>query len=109
VGWALILARYAFSPFEVFLLFGLTGTAMETHLGLKNPLEFGLWIFVYGLMVFLPAYCVPPERRARPVRWWHYPLAVFVPFLFIPIVPLPLLAGVLFPHHPKIHFPPIGP
>ncbi len=81
---------------------------METNLGLKNPLEFGLWIFVYGLMVFLPAYCVPSERPNRPLRWWHYPLAVFVPFLFIPIVPLPLLAGLLFPHHPKIHFPPIG-
>lgn len=108
VGWAVILSRYAFSPFSVFLLFGLTGTAMETNLGLKNPMEFGLWIFVYGLMVFLPAYCVPSERPNRPLRWWHYPLAVFVPFLFIPIVPLPLLAGLLFPHHPKIHFPPIG-
>jgi hypothetical protein len=108
VGWALILSRYAFTPFCVFLLFGLTGTVMETNFGLKNPLEFGLWIFVYGLMVFLPAYCVPPERKTRPLRWWHYPLAVFVPFLFMPIVPLPLLAGLLFPHHPKIHFPPIG-
>jgi hypothetical protein len=108
VGWALILSRYAFSPFSVFLLFGLTGTAMETNLGLKNPLEFGLWIFVYGLMVVLAAYCVPAEREVRPLRWWHYPLAVFVPFLFIPLVPLPLLAGLLFPHHPKLHFPPIG-
>ncbi len=109
VGWALILSRYAFSPFAVFLLFGLTGAVMETNLGTKNPLEFALWIFVYGLMVFLPAYCVPAERNTRVLRWWHYPLAVFVPFLFIPIVPLPLLAGVLFPHHPKVHFPPIGP
>jgi hypothetical protein len=67
-----------------------------------------LWIFVYGLMVYLPAYCVPPERTTRPLRWWHYPLAVFVPFLFIPVVPLPLLAGLLCPHHPKLHFPPIG-
>ena len=75
VGWALILSRYAFSPFSVFLLFGLTGTVMETNFGLKNPLEFGLWIFVYGLMVFLPAYCVPSERNTRPLRWWHYPLA----------------------------------
>ena len=108
VGWALILSRYAFSPFSVFLLFGLTGTAMETNLGTKNPMEFGLWIFVYGLTVFLPAYCVPSDRQTRPVCWWHYPLAVFVPFLFILVVPLPLLAGLLFPHHPKIHFPPIG-
>ena len=108
VGWAFILSRYAFSPFSVFLLFGLTGMAAETNLGLKNPLEFGLWIFVYGLMVYLPAYCVPPERKLRSLRWWHYPLAVVVPFLFIPLVPLRFLLGLLFPHHPNIHFPPIG-
>ena len=40
---------------------------------------------------------------------WHYPLAVVVPFLFLPLVPLPLLANLLCPHHPKLHFPPIGP
>jgi hypothetical protein len=108
VGWAFILWRYNFNPFAVFLLFGLTGTIMETNFFLRNPLEFGLWIFVYGLMVFLPAYCVPPERPTRPLRWWHYPLAVFVPFLFIPLVPLPLLVGWFFPHHPKFHFPQIG-
>ena len=108
VGWALMLSRYAFTPFSVFLLFGLTGTVMETNLGTKNPLEFELWIFVYGLMVFLPAYCVPAERPTRRLRWWHYPLAVFVPFLFIPLVPLPMLAGLCFPHHPKLHFPPIA-
>lgn len=108
VGWAVILWRYDFSPFAVFLLFGLTGTLAETNFGLRNPLEFGFWIFVYGLMVFLPAYCLPSERKARPPRWWHYPLAIIVPFLFIPLVPLPLLAGLLYPHHPKIHFPAIG-
>lgn len=107
VAWSVILWRYDFSAFEVFLLFGLTGTLAETNFGLKNPLEFGLWIFVYGLMVYLPSYCVPQERGARRPRWWHYPLAVLVPFLFIPLVPLPLLAGLLYPHHPKIHFPPI--
>ena len=109
VGWALILWRYAFSPFAVFLLFGLSGTLMETNFGTRNPLEFGLWIFVYGLMLYLPAYCVPTDRKTHPPHWWHYPLAVVVPFLFIPLVPLPLLAGWLFPHHPKLHFPPITP
>ena len=108
VGWAAILSRYAFSPFEVFLLFGITGTLMETNFGMRNPLEFGLWIFVYGLMVFLPAYCVPSDRATRCLRWWHYPFAVLAPLLFIAIVPLPLAAGLLFPHHPKVHFPPIG-
>lgn len=108
VAWALILTRYNFSPFAVFLLFGLTGTLAEATSGLQHLREFGLWIFVYGLMVYLPACCVPRDRPTHPTRWWHYPLAIFVPFLFIPLIPLPLIAGILYPHHPKIHFPPIG-
>jgi hypothetical protein len=108
VGWAVILWRYAFSPFEVFLLFGLTGTLAEMSFGPQHALEFGMWIFVYGLMVYLPACCVPAERGAKPPRWWHYPLAVVAPMLFIPLVPLPFIASWLFPNHPKIHFPPLG-
>lgn len=108
VGWAVILWRYDFSPFSVFVLFGLTGTAAETNLGMKNPLEFGLWIFVYGLMVYLPAYCVPRQRKALPPRWWMYPLAIVAPLPFELLVPLPLLAGLFFPHHPQLHFPPLG-
>jgi hypothetical protein len=107
VAWAVMLWRYKFSPFAVFVLFGLTGTMAEMSFGPQHAREFGLWIFVYGLMVFLPAYCVPMDRQARTPRWWLYPLAVVVPFLFIPIVPLPLIAHLLSPNHPKIHFPPI--
>jgi hypothetical protein len=106
IGWALILSRYDFSPFAVFVLFGLTGTLAEMSFGPQHLLEFGLWMFVYGLMVYLPACCVPKDRQTKPVCWWHYPLAIVVPFLFLPLVPLPLLAGMLFPHHPRIHFPP---
>ena len=108
VGWALILSRYDFSPFEVFLLFGITGTLAECSFGLKHLTEFAMWIFVYGLMVYLPSYSVPARRNQRVPSWWHYPLAVIAPFVFIPIVPLPLLAGLLAPHHPSIHFPPIS-
>jgi hypothetical protein len=109
VGWAVILWRYQFSPFSVFLLFGLTGTMAESlTFGLGHLLEFAFWIFVYGLMVYLPACCIPPERPARTPRWWFYPLAIFIPFLFMPLVPLPLIPALLFPHHPKIHFPPIS-
>ena len=109
VGWAVILWRYDFSPFAVFLLFGLTGTLAEMSFGgPQHASEFAFWIFVYGLMVYLPCYCVPTERKARAPRWWQYPLAVVVPFLFIPLVPLPLIAGWLYPHHPRIHFPPIA-
>jgi hypothetical protein len=108
VGWSVILWRYDFSPFAVFLLFGLTGTLAEMSFGgAGQALQFAMWIFVYGLMAYLPSYCVPSDRNARPVRWWHYPLAIIVPFLFLPIVPLPLIAGLCAPHHPRIHFPPI--
>src|SRR5262249_48111561 len=108
VGWAMMLWRYDFSPFGVFLLFGLTGTLAEMSFGgAQQALQFAMWIFVYGLMVYLPSYCVPRERNARPLRWWHYPLAVIVPFLFLPIVPLPLIVGLVAPNHPRIHFPPI--
>jgi hypothetical protein len=108
VGWAVLLWRYDFSPFSVFVLFGLTGTLAEMSFGPQHAQEFGLWIFVYGLMVYLPSFCVPADRGARNPRWWHYPLAVVAPFLFLPLVPLPLIAAWLAPHHPKIHFPPIG-
>jgi len=108
VGWAIMLWRYDFSPFAVFLLFGLTGTLAEMSFGgAQQAFQFAMWIFVYGLMVYLPSYCVPRDRIARPPRWWHYPLAVIVPFLFLPIVPLPLIVGLVAPHHPRIHFPPI--
>jgi hypothetical protein len=108
VGWAVILWRYDFSPFAVFVLFGLTGTLAEMSFGPQHALEFGMWIFVYGLMVYLPAYCVPTDRGARCPRWWHYPLAVVVPMLFIPLIPLPLIARLFYPNHPDIHFPPIA-
>jgi hypothetical protein len=107
VGWTWMLSRYRFSPFAVFLLFGLTGTMAEATFGPQHLMEFALWIYVYGLMVYLPAYCIPGERPAREVRWWHYPLAVIVPFLFEVLVPTGLLIKLISPGHPKIHFPPI--
>ena len=53
----------------------------------------GFWMFVYGLMVYLPACTVPRERGAKPLRWWHHPTAVFLPFLGV--IPGGLLATVL--------------
>ncbi|MBI3738418.1 MAG: hypothetical protein HY258_05170, partial [Chloroflexi bacterium] len=65
IAWAWILKRYDFSPFWVFLLTGLNGLLAETlTFGLQHLSEFGLWIFVYGLMTYLPAYTIPPERGA---------------------------------------------
>jgi hypothetical protein len=108
VGWVVLLWRYNFSPFAVFVLFGITGTLVEVLFGGPAHLaEYALWGYVYGLMVWLPACCVPKERGARPPRWWHYPLAVLVPFLFMILFPLLGVISLFFPHHPTCHFPPI--
>jgi hypothetical protein len=106
MAWAVLLQRVQFRPEVVFLLFGLTGTLAEAGFGGTQAFaEIAMWVFVYGLMVYLPAYCIPPDRGARPPRGWHYPLAVLLPFVFaIPV------AGVVGALHPiRIHFPPIAP
>ncbi len=106
IAWAVLLQRVHLRPEVVFLLFGLTGTLAEAGFGGAQAFaEIAMWIFVYGLMVYLPAYCIPADRGAHAPRWWHYPVAVVLPFIFaIPV------AGVVGALHPvRIHFPPIAP
>lgn len=106
IAWAWILDRYNFSPFWVFFLTGLNGLLAETlTFGLQHLGEFGLWIFVYGLMVYLPAYTVPSDRRVLPHKFKHVLLAFIMPFLFS--IPWALTIHLFFPNHPDIHFPPI--
>ncbi|QEH32505.1 hypothetical protein OJF2_09820 [Aquisphaera giovannonii] len=106
-AWAWLLSRHAFRPFEVFLLFGLTGFLNEAMFSGPNPASLAQWILVYGLMVYLPAYAFPDLPGRRPVRWWMFPIAVVLPILAaIPLVFL--LTAVIAPGHPQIHFPPIG-
>ncbi len=80
IVWAWMLSRWDFSPLKVLLLFGITGTLAEATMNPSNLMG-GFWIFVYGLMIYLPACTVPRDRGARKPRWWNYPLAVFLPFL----------------------------
>ncbi len=106
IAWAWILKRYEFGPFWVFLLTGLNGLLAETlTFGLQHLSEFGLWIFVYGLMTYLPAYTIPSERGARPPKLRHGLLAFLMPFLFS--IPWALTIHFIFPNHPDIHFPPL--
>jgi len=106
VAWAAMLRRVDFSPGAVFVLFGLTGTLAEAGFGgPKAFAEMAMWTFVYGLMVYLPAYCVPAGRDVRSPRWWHYPLAVVLPFAFA--IPVAAVIGAL--HPVRVHFPPIAP
>jgi len=85
--WAFLLSRFRFPASHVFLLFGLTGSLAEMSMSPTNVLG-GFWFFVYGLMVYLPAYAIPGNRPAREPPWWSYPLAVALPLL-APILLLP--------------------
>ena len=106
IAWAWILKRYAFSPFWVFLLFGLNGLLAESlTFGWQHLNEFALWIFVYGLMVFLPAYTIPAERSAKPPNLWHGTVAFVLPLLIG--IPWAALINLIFPEHPPIHFSPL--
>jgi hypothetical protein len=89
--WTILLGYFQFPPAHVFLLFGLTGSLAEMSMASTNILG-GFWFFVYGLMVFLPAYCLPERSSAHKPPWWAYPLAVvgplFSPILLLPFTPL---------------------
>jgi len=106
ICWAWMLSRWNFTPAEVFLLFGLTGFLAEAQFaGTLNFAQAPFWIFVYGLMVWLPAYALPPKKEAQRPKGWIFPLAVILPFVFA--IPVALMVGYLHPI--KIHFPPIPP
>jgi hypothetical protein len=106
VVWAFLLSRWDFSPASVFLLFGITGFFSESiFAGTFNLPSAPFWIFVYGLMIWLPAYSLPPREKAKPPRWWIYPVAILSPYLLA--VPVALIVSSL--HPVSIHFPPIEP
>ena len=106
IAWAWILKRYDFSPFWVFLLFGLNGLFAESlTFGWGHLNEFALWIFVYGLMIYLPAYTVPVDRGAQRPKVRHAALAFILPLLIG--IPWAIIVNLIFPNHPSIHFPPI--
>jgi hypothetical protein len=101
IAWVWMLSRWSFRPSEVLLIFGLTGTLSEMiSFGLSTPLAVGFWVLVYGLMVALPAYSLPPDRGAKPPRWWHFPLALIVPILAA--IPVAIVVGIVHPY--PLHF-----
>lgn len=80
IVWAFLLSRYDFSPNAVFLLFGLTGSIAEVSMNPYNLIG-GFWFFVYGLMIYLPAYSIPKDRIVKKPRFWNYILAVLLPLI----------------------------
>ena len=108
---ALLLARYRFSPFAMFISFGLVGTCAEAIFAASPAafVAFPLWCFVYGLMVWLPAFCLPDRRTARtPGPLAHLLLAPAILILALPLIaPLVYLIAVVL-DHPAIDFAPAG-
>ena len=104
--WAFLLGRYNFTPFQVFLTYGISGLLGEiSAFGLQHLSEFSLWTLVYGLMIYLPAYSLPVRKNLRPVRWWHFVLAILLPIPFS----IPIAAFIFFfLKHAGNHFPPIN-
>lgn len=90
-AWAWMLRRVRFQPLEVAAIYGLSGMVAETVFMNPASLLQGIWIFVYGWMVYLPAFMVPeiPDRQAP--RTVHYLAA----FLIALIVPIPMVLIVL--------------
>jgi hypothetical protein len=88
VAWAWLLTRYDFAPSAVFILYGITGVLVESGtFGTQNLADAGFWVYVYGLMMFLPAYAIPPQRPTLKPGVGATTLAIVLPILAsIPIV-----------------------
>lgn len=94
ISWAWLLGRYDFSPQVVFLLFGITGTISEwMAFGVSTPVSFVFWLFIYGLMLYLPAYSLPMNRNVHRPRFYHAIVAVFLPIICS--MPVALLVIIL--------------
>ena len=100
-AWAWMLKRWSFRPEGVLLLFGITGILAEISFGgLQAVLMFGFWIFVYGLMIYLPAYCIPATLPTRRPNFAVCIFAVLFPILWS--IPVAIIVSRLHPI--KIHF-----
>jgi hypothetical protein len=107
VVWAVLLRYLNFSPFAVFVMSGLLGWLGEVlSFGSSQIAGFAMWMLIYGLMTWLPAYCLPAaeQRGAKPLRYGHYPLAFLL--LVLGGMIWAALIRQIFPAHPPLHFEP---
>ncbi len=81
IVWAWLLTRYAFAPAAVLLLYGTTGFLAEAFTFHASVIALGMWIYVYGLMIYLPATLAPADRAARAPRLGAVLLAIVLPFV----------------------------
>jgi len=103
--WAWLLSRYDFPAKQVFLLWGLSGGFMEVlYGGLQGIGLTGFWVLVYGLMIYLPAYCVPAGRPVRKPGAWLY-AAVIIGVVIAGVIPGGIAATVIKQLRPPHYFP----
>jgi hypothetical protein len=103
IAWAWLL-RYAFSPAAIFILYGCAGALAETlSFGAQNLVALGFWVYVYGLMIYLPACAIPPDRGARKPGVWACLLALVLPML----AAIPVALIILAINPPQHAFAPI--
>lgn len=104
VVWAWFLSRYDFKANTVFLLFGVSGVITElVYGGVFNIILFAFWIFIYGLMVYLPAYCLPVRENLLKATFVNYFAAIFLPY----ILAIPFAFTISLFGHPSTHFIPL--
>jgi len=104
IAWAWLLRRYTFSPAVVFVLYGCAGALAETGtFGAQNLVGLGFWVYVYGLMIYLPACAIPPARGARKPGVWACLLALILPIL----AAIPVALIILTINPPQHAFAPI--
>ncbi len=98
-----ILKRYDISPFKALILWGVVGVFAEVMAGGSQAFSSApSWIFIYGLMVYLPAHVFVNTVRKKPF-FLLYPI-------FIIVILLSAITTIWIPkalNHPNIHFDPI--
>lgn len=79
-AWILLLKKYDFSTAQVLFFFWISWIIWEIFM---NPIALisWFWIFIYGLMIALPVYCLPKRNLRKPWFTW-YVWALILPTLF---------------------------
>ncbi len=98
IAWAWLLSRHDVAAGAVFVLYGITGCLGETlAFGPQSLAALGFWVYVYGLMIYLPACAIPPQRKARKPGVGATLLALILPILAaIPVAIVVMIIHTVF-------------
>lgn len=95
VAWAFLLSRWRYNATEAFVYFGMAGILAELiyNFNLLPVLAAGLWIFIYGFMVYTPALIVFGKEEKFTFSFHRAGFAIFLPFLAT--VPVAFLVALI--------------